>query len=149
MEASLINQSCSADQVKSLSQLSFEDLRAEHPFCPQSISLRIKHSKTDQGRQGVTLIIGRIDDDLCPITALLSLRGNSPGPLFQWEDDTPLAKPRFVEEALTAANLPAHKFAGHSFRRGAAKTAGNPGFHYSDLCPLEEFSIFALHQTSA
>jgi len=124
------------------SHLSFEDLRADHPFHPQSISLRIKHSKTDQGRQGVTLVIGRTNDDLCPIAALLdylSLRGNDPGPLFQWEDGAPLAKPRFAEEvraALTAANLPAHQFAGHSFRRGAATTAAMVGIQDSTIQTL-------------
>ena len=62
-------------------------------------------------------------DDLCPIAALLdylSLWDNGPGPLFHWENGVPLTKPNFVEEvrvALTAANLPAHQYAGHSFRR--------------------------------
>ena len=115
---------------------------ADHPLHPQSISLRIKHSKTDQGRQGVTIIIGRTNDDLCPIAALLdylSLRGNGPGPLFHWENGVPLAKPKFVEEvraALTAANLPAHQYVGHSFRRGAATTAAMVGIQDSSIQTL-------------
>ena len=121
------------------SHLSFEDLRADHPTNPKSISLCIKHSTTDQGHLGVTVVIVRTDDDLCPISALLNylaLRGNSPGPLFQWENGAPLAKPKFVSEvraALLAANLPAHQFASHSFRRGAATTAAMAGIQDSTI----------------
>ena len=71
------------------SHLSFKDLRADHPTNLKSISLHIKHSKTDQNCLGVTVVIGRSDDHLCPVSALLSysaLQGNSPGPLFQWEN---------------------------------------------------------------
>ena len=124
------------------SHLSFEDLRADHPSHPSSISLRIKLSKTDQGRQGVTIILGRTDDDLCPVAALLNylaLRGNSPGPLFRWEHGAPLAKPKFVVEVrsvLTAANLPAHQFVGYSFRRGAATTAAMAGIQDSTIQTL-------------
>jgi len=52
------------------SHLSFKDLQADHPSHPCSISLRIKHSKTDQGPQGETVILGRTDDDLCPVAVL-------------------------------------------------------------------------------
>ena len=124
------------------SHLSFEDLRADHPTNPKSISLRIKHSKMDQGRLGVTVVIGRTDDDLCPVSALLNylaLWGNSPGLMFQWENGAPLAKPRFISEvraALLATNLPAHQFSGHSFRRGAATTAAMAGIQGSTIQAL-------------
>jgi len=122
--------------------LSFGDLRADHESRPNTISLLIKQSKTDQERKGVTVIIGKTGDDICPVSALLSylaLRGNRPGPLFQWEDGSPLSKPKFVKEvraALTAAKLPAHNFAGHSFRRGAATTAAMVGIQDSTIQTL-------------
>jgi len=118
------------------SHLSFEDLQADHPSDPSSISLRIKHS---------TVIPGRKDDDLCPVAVLLNyltLRGNSPGPLFRWEHGAPLAKSNFVVEvrsALTAANLPGHQFAGHSFRRGAATTAAMAGIQDSTIQTLRRW----------
>ena len=46
--------------------------------------------------------------------------------LFLYQDGTPLSQPEFVSatrQVLTAANLPAHDFAGHSYRIGAATTA--------------------------
>jgi len=50
--------------------------------------------------------------------------------LFQWEDGSPLSKPRFVKEvkaALSTAKLTAHNFAGHSFHRRAATIAAIVG----------------------
>jgi len=67
--------------------------------------------------------------------------------LFQWEDGVPLTKPKFmskVRAALSAANLPTHQFADHSFRRGAATTVAMAGIQDSTI-QMEEFSIFALY----
>ena len=50
---------------------------------------------------------------------LPSGQGGKSGPLFQWQDGTPLTKSKFVESvraALTRVGLPASDFAGHSFR---------------------------------
>ena len=115
------------------SHLSFSDVAVINAKRPSIISLLIKQSKTDQDREGTRVVIGKTGDDLCPVSALLaylSQRGNNPGPLFQWQNGTALTKPRFVGEvrsALTAANLPATDFAGHSFRIGAATTAATAG----------------------
>ena len=103
------------------------------------ISLNIKHSKTDQGRRGVRVVIGRTDDDICPIAPLLSYlvtRGNKPGALFLWADGSPLSKCKFVEEvrsALSKAGLPAGDYAGHSFQIGAATTAATVGIQDSAI----------------
>ena len=84
----------------------------------------------DQEKKGVTVVIDKTGDDICPVSALLSylaLRGNKPGPLLQWEDGSPLSKPKFVKEvraALTTAKLPAHNFA---FCQGAVTTAAMVG----------------------
>ena len=66
-------------------------------------------------------------------------RGNTPGALFQWENRIPLSKTKFVEairRALTAANLPAKDYAGHSFRIGAATTAASAGLEDSTIQTL-------------
>ena len=93
------------------------------------IQVRIKASKTDPFRQGVSIYMGATGKQLCPVVAVLSYmveRGNSPGPLFQWQDGTYLTRDNFVHslrEALSLAGYPPEKFAGHSFRIGAATTA--------------------------
>ena len=93
--------------------ISFSDLAVDNAASPSVISLNIKCSKTDQGRVGCQVVLGKTGDDLCPIVALLDYlarRGDKPGALFQWQDQTPLSKTRFVEavrQALTAAHLPA------------------------------------------
>ena len=89
--------------------------------------------------KGVRLAIGKTNNDSCPVTALLSYlarRGNTPGPLFQWDNHTPLSKSKFVEhvhQALLWANIPAHLYTGHSFRIGAATTAALAGIQDSTI----------------
>ena len=122
--------------------LSFSDLAVDNANSPAIISLNIKCSKTDQGRVGCQVVLGKTGDDLCPVTALLNylvIRGDRPGALFQWQDGTPLSKTRFVEairQALTAAHLPAKDYAGHSFRIGAATTAAMAGLEDSTIQTL-------------
>ena len=70
---------------------------------------------------------------------LPSGQGGKPGPLFQWQDGTPLTKSKFVENvraALTRVGLPASDFAGHSFRIGAATTAATAGIEDSTIQTL-------------
>ena len=65
--------------------LSFSDVAVNNSKRPSIISLLIKQSKTDQGREGTRVVIGKTGDDLCPVSALLaylSQWGNNPGPLF-------------------------------------------------------------------
>ena len=88
------------------------------------------------------VITGRTDDDLCPVSALLTYlerRGSTPGALFQWDNRIPLSKTKFVDatrQALSAANLPAKDYAGHSFRLGAATTAATAGLEDSTIQTL-------------
>lgn len=77
------------------SHLSLSDLSADRAANPTVISLNIKHSKTDQGRIGVKVVIGRTGDDICPVSALLTYlarRGSKPGALFICEDGSLLTK---------------------------------------------------------
>ena len=120
----------------------YSDLAVDNASVPQAISIKIKSSKTDQCRRGYKVVLGRTDNCLCPVSALLSylaILGNSPGPLFHWQNKTPLSKPKFVEhvrQALLSANLPAHLYAGHSFRIGAATTTVAAGIEDSTIQTL-------------
>ena len=122
--------------------LSYSDIAADSSASPNVILLNIKQSKTDQLRKGVKVVIGRTNDDLCPVSALLSYlshRGNFPGPLFCWQNKIPLSKSKFVSHVrlgLLRANLPADKYAGHSFRIGAATTAASAGIEDSTIQTL-------------
>ena len=52
--------------------LSFGDLAVDNLPNPSTISLQLKRSKTDQLMKGVKLVIGRTQDELCPVSALLA-----------------------------------------------------------------------------
>ena len=113
--------------------LSFIDVAVDNAESPSVISFKIKCSKTDPGRNGFQIILGSTRDDLCPITALLTYlahRGQQPGALFQWRNDIPLSKFKFVEavrRAMSAAHLLAQDYAGHNFKIGVATTAAMAG----------------------
>ena len=123
-------------------QLSLSDNSTDNAKCPSMLSIKLKHSKTDQKRKGIKIVIGKTGDDLCPIMALLSylkVREAHPGPLFCWQSGSPLSKSNFVDKVrspLTTANLPADNFAGHSFRIGAATTAASAGICESSIQSL-------------
>ena len=129
--------------------LSFADLAVDNAQAPTAISINLKYSKTDQFRKGVKLVVGKTNNDLCPVTAILSYlarRGNVPGPLFQWDNLLPLSKSKFVDhvrQALLAANIPAHLYSGHSFRIGAATTAASAGIEDSTIQTLGRWKISA------
>lgn len=124
------------------SHLSYRDLSVDNPQKPRMIAMMLCHSKTDQARRGVKVVMGWTGDDLCPVTTLLSylaVRGNRPGPLFMHANGKPLTKAQFVagvRSALTEAKLPATSYAGHSFRIGAATTAAAAGVEDSVIKTL-------------
>ena len=122
--------------------LCFSDVAVDNALDPSTISIMLKYSKTDQFRKGVKLVMGRTNDDLYPVTVLLSYllhRGNVPGLLFHWDNHTPISKQKFVEHvsrALLAANIPAHLYTGHRFRIGPATTAASAGIEDSTIQTL-------------
>ena len=117
--------------------LTFSDVLVDKEKAPSMIFVKLKKTKTDPYRVGVTITIGATGDSLCPVAAMLfylKRRGSREGPLFQWPDGIPLTRDRFVVEvraALDRANLPAKDFAGHSFRIGAATMAATNGLEDS------------------
>ena len=114
--------------------LSWADVSVDDSKDPRMLFVRLKQSKTDQLRLGVTIVLGKSEKPpLCPLTAMLSylvVRGKVEGPLFMWKDGRFLTRADFVaavKKAGEAAGLDAAEFNGHSFRIGAATTAASKG----------------------
>ena len=126
----------------SSTHLSFGDVRVDSVDFPQYVEVRIKASKTDPFRQGVSVFLGWKDADLCPVGAVLDYmvrRGSGQGPFFLFSDGRFLSRERFVasvRSALQAAGVEASDYAGHSFRIGAATTAA--------LCGVQDSLIKTL-----
>ena len=99
---------------------------------PRSVAVQTKQSKTDQFRQGVSIVLSRTKLLLCPVAALLTylvVRGNSEGPLFLLRGQ-PLTCPKLVLElrkAVALTGLQPEKYAGHSFWIGVVTTAAACG----------------------
>ena len=95
--------------------------------------ITIEASKTDPFRKGIHIFFGVTGNTLCPVTALLSYmasRGDSPSPLFHFEDGRHLTRKQLslaLRRALTYSGVDASCFSGHSFRIGAATTAAQKG----------------------
>ena len=93
------------------------------------VQVRIKQSKTDPFRKGVMVYLGSTGGELCPVAAVsayLAVRGRAPGPFFVFEGGEPLSREVFVRRvpaALREVGVDFDKYAGHSFRIGAASTA--------------------------
>lgn len=67
------------------------------------------------------------------------MRGFADSPLFQFKDQTPLTKDKFIQHvraALSAAGYDPSHYAGHSFRIGAATTAAERGIEDSTIKAL-------------
>ena len=113
--------------------LTIRDITVDDIENPQVVSVRIKQSKTDPFRHGSSIVLSRTDLPLCPVVAALLVylvvRGNRDGPLFLFRGQ-PLTRPRLVSElrkALPLSGLKPEKYAGHSFRIGAATIAAACG----------------------
>lgn len=129
--------------------LTWGDVEADCHVCPSTIKVHLKRSKTDQLGRGVDVFVGRTGSILCPVEAIsqyVALRGSRPGCFFQFEDHTPLTKPKFVarvRQVLQALGLPYDCFAGHSFRIGAATAAAQAGVEDSVIQLLGRWSSAA------
>ena len=95
-----------------------------------TVMVRIKASKTDPFRVGVTAYLGRTDQELCPVAAVLDYiarRGTCAGPLFIYENGQPLTRNSLVREVRSALLANATPYSGHSFRIGAVMSAAAAG----------------------
>ena len=110
--------------------LSPGDIAIDSHCNPSVLRIFLKTSKTDRELKGVHIFGGKTGD-LCTVaavTAFLAIRGNSQGPMFK--DRKPLTKQRFIShirKALWSPGIDPTKYAGHSFRMGAATTAAERG----------------------
>ena len=77
--------------------------------------------------------LGKTSSVVCPVVALLNylaIRPGPAGPLFMFQDGSPLSRDQFVrkvKQALYAANVDKSQYSGHSFRIGAATSAAAAG----------------------
>ena len=113
--------------------LAYGDVRVDNQSSPSCLEVHLKSSKTDPFRQGVSVYLGRTSLDLCPVAAILAYmveRGSASGVFFRFRDGRPLTRDRFItamRAALSEAGVDASRYAGHSFRIGAATTAALQG----------------------
>ena len=85
--------------------LTHDDIAVDKIRDPSFVTVRIKQSKTDPFRKGVTVVIGRAAGPLCPLAAILSYmarRKPGKGSLFWFEDGRPLTRDHFVMKVREA-----------------------------------------------
>ena len=102
-----------------------QDITADSIINTSIMYIRIKASKTDPFRLGVTIAVGKTTDQVCAIKAMLPnlvIRGPCETSLFWFTSGSFLSLQRFVDEVrrvLSAAGINAALYSGHSFCIGA------------------------------
>ena len=116
--------------------LSVTDISVNSTQSPSMIFVRLKQSKTDQWRKGITILF-RQNQQVSTLPSVLVIelvKGMAPGPLFIRSNGHFLTRTHFVSEvkkAMEQAGMEAPNFNGHSFRIGAASTAAAHGMEDS------------------
>lgn len=116
-----------------ITSVSISDVSIDSRTNPQVLTIYVRRSKTDQFSEGKQIHLGRTGNDLCPVSAILAylaVRPRNPGPLFVYQDGSPLSRRQLVTQlrsALSEAGIDTTGFSGHSFRIGAATTAASAG----------------------
>ena len=96
---------CSSWRTFTADMLSPRDISVDSHEDPGMVSILLRRSKTDPFGVGVTIHLGRTHQDICPVSALLGYiarRGQSYGPLFMFQDGTPLSKQRLMRQVRQA-----------------------------------------------
>lgn len=97
-----------------------------------AIKLTLRNYKHSDSTSPLDIFLYR-EKPVCPVSHLLeylSLRGQSPGPLFCWPDASPICRSFFVtalSEDLNFCDLDGSRYKTHSFRIGAASWAAAKG----------------------
>ena len=136
-------------QWESKLHLSWGDIAVNNHDSPSLVQVHLKQSKCDQFGNGVKVILGKTDNDLCPVQALsacIAQRSNKPGPFFVDSQNKAITKQWFTKQLrliLEAMGLPQELFAGHSLRIGAATTAALKGLEGSMILKLGRWSSSA------
>ena len=113
--------------------LSISDIMVGSIMNRTLLKVKIKASMTDPFRQCVEIFMGRINNKLWPVAALLAylaIRGREERMLFHFRDGKLLSRESFVScirEALKVAGVDCKSYAGHSFRIGTATAASRCG----------------------
>ena len=95
------------------------------------VDLRLKASKTDPFRQGVTIRLAHNGSALCPVTAMRKYREANPrlvGPLFQFHDGRYLTRQTLMRVLNSIKPEGVTNMSTHSFRIGAATAAAAAGY---------------------
>jgi len=77
----------------------YSDVSINDPEHPTLMKLRLKASKTDPFHKGVDIVMGRTNNKLCPIEAMLAflvVRGSKQGFLFTFHNGRLLTKDGFI-----------------------------------------------------
>ena len=83
-----------------------------------------------------------------PGGSYLALRPPTPGPLFVFQNGVPLTRVTFVNQlrdALREAGIDSSRYAGHSFRIGAATAAAHAGYSDSFHSDPGQMEVGCLH----
>ena len=120
--------------------LSPSDVSVDSRDSPQLVVVHLRRTKTDPFGVGCHIYLGRTHTTPCPVAAMLHYLSIPPppppptsGPLFLLENGASLMRAALVTHlrtALAQAGVDASRYAGHSFRIGAATAAAQAG--YSD-----------------
>ena len=127
--------------------LSPGDIQVASITNPTVQQVTLRRSKTDTFGAGVTIHLGRSDDILCPVKAVLAylaVRPAMPGPLFLPSSGVPLSRQFLVatiRRDLSSCGLDITRFNGHSFRIGAATTAAQAGLPDSRIQLLGRWKL--------
>ena len=114
-----------------------EDVSVDNHQTPSLLCIKLKQSKTDPFRAGVSIFLGCTGNQLCPVAAVLAyLAIHHPAfaPLFLFLDGSYLTRDRLVKhlrQGLQQVGIDRNRFSGHSFRIGAATTAAQAGIEDS------------------
>lgn len=95
----------SASQYDPTAYLSISDVAVDSHDNPSIVALKIKASKTNPFRQGVTIFLGATGSSICPMKAILAyiaVRGHISGPLFWFKDRQPLTREKLVSSLQAA-----------------------------------------------
>ena len=95
------------------------------------VEIKLKASKTDPFRQGVTVRVAHNGSSLCPVTAIQRYREANPtlvGPLFQFQDGRYLTRQSLMRVLNTIKPAGVANMSTHSFRIGAATAAAAAGY---------------------
>ena len=113
--------------------LNMEDIAVDNVANPSTVKVVIRASKTDQFRKGVDIHLGRTQNELCPVEAILAYiacSGKQSVYFFIFQDGRLLTKDRFISYVrlvLAEAGTDSSSYSRHSFRIGAATTAERKG----------------------